>query len=154
MIWFWSDFNTCRKARGSATFASTGLSNCHNTPADATPPTFSFPFFNLHIVPLSLSSPSHLLHTIPPLEDTHIYPEGEGCWVLWRFHRPTFPFSSPLSDLGGDEGNQQSIQRLLTKTLCFLFFVNTPPFERFGYILRTLRFSFSCIFAFGLTHDL
>ena len=37
MTWFWLDFNMCRRAHGSATSASTDLSNCHAWPAMSHP---------------------------------------------------------------------------------------------------------------------
>ena len=105
-IWFWSDYNTCRKGRGSATFASTDLFNRQARPLIASlsslmpcsfcpVPSTSF---------LLTSSPSRFLRIIPPLEDTHIYglfPEEAGCWVLWRPHCPQVSFLITLERLFG-----------------------------------------------------
>jgi len=98
MIWFWLDFNTCRKAHGSAIFDSTDLSNQHPRPVISQPPLpslFHSRFF----------FPRHSLFARYPRLRIPIF---MGCFLKGRVvgchgvpHCPKFPFSSPLSDPSG-----------------------------------------------------
>ena len=106
MTWTWSDSNMYRKARGSATFASTDLFKHQARPPMSHLSSHVLFFFVISCPLLSFSPrPRHVFFALYPRLRIPIF---MGCFLKRRVvgcygvpHCPKFPFSSPLSNPSG-----------------------------------------------------